>query len=594
MPCAATTCLPTLLEPNPSFSRLRLCVLPTCPHLLYPFHAAAFHTSWFGFFASFYSTFAPASLAPYIIPDLNLTDFEWGISGTMAVMGTIFFRLAMGLICDKFGARKGLGYLLLGTTPAIIIIMFAQNAWQFILMRCIIGFSLATFVACQTWCAQMFSREVVGIANATAAGWGNLGGGVTNLTMPLVFLIMASFVRQDFSMAWRLSYIVPLIFHLVGGFLVLTARDLPDGNFKELEQAGVKQPSKTGVVLSVGCSNINAWIFTLTYGMCFGIELTMNNVAAKYFYTYHGMTPTLAGLCASLWGMMNLICRSMGGWLSDWANKKGGMRGRLWACWAVQTIEGVFCILLGLTTVGFDAPHKSSVGGNTIDAWTNLGTDPSRKALGLPVGWVNLKATCANSGTSVPLEIAACNTLNVKTDAALRECLKVDVDVLLRQTAPFSEGGPEYNCVSNSNTAGMVMLLVVFFSLCVQMAEGLHYGIIPYVCRPALGVVSGMVGAGGNLGAVIAGNIFFTGAFRTDQGIINMGAMIIGLTSLMFLIYFPDTGGMLFKAGALKYDPQIVKPPADYKGADVMDYGAQKKSGDQKGVSEVPVEVSTA
>ena len=82
-----------------------------------------------------------------------------------------------------------------------------------------------------------------------------------------------------------------------------------------------------------------------------------------------------------------------------------------------------------------------------------------------------------------------------------------------------------------------------------------------------------MVGAGGNLGAVIAGNIFFTGAFRTDQGIINMGAMIIGLTSLMFLIYFPDTGGMLFKAGALKYDPQIVKPPADYKGADVMDYG---------------------
>merc|ERR1719238_1410779 len=114
-------------------------------------------------------------------------------------MGTIFFRLAMGVICDKFGARKGLGYLLLGTTPAIILIMFAQNAWQFVLMRCVIGFSLATFVACQTWCAQMFSREVVGIANATAAGWGNLGGGVTNLTMPLVFLIMASFVRQDFS-----------------------------------------------------------------------------------------------------------------------------------------------------------------------------------------------------------------------------------------------------------------------------------------------------------------------------------------------------------------------------------------------------------
>ena len=51
----------------------------------------------------------------------------------------------------------------------------------FIVCRCLIGFSLAAFVCSQTWCAQMFSRSIIGVANATAAGWGNLGGGITNL-----------------------------------------------------------------------------------------------------------------------------------------------------------------------------------------------------------------------------------------------------------------------------------------------------------------------------------------------------------------------------------------------------------------------------
>ena len=33
---------------------------------------------------------------------------------------------------------------------------------------------------------------------------------------------------------------------------------------------------------------MNAWILTITYGFCFGVELTMTNVAAFYFYEYHG------------------------------------------------------------------------------------------------------------------------------------------------------------------------------------------------------------------------------------------------------------------------------------------------------------------
>ena len=58
----------------------------------------------------------------------------------------------------------------------------------------------------------------------------------------------------------------------------------------------------------------------------------------------------------------------------------------------------------------------------------------------------------------------------------------------------------------------MMMLggqVLVCFSLFVQMAEGTSYGIVPFMNRPQLAVVSALVGAGGNLGAVIAGFCFY-------------------------------------------------------------------------------------
>ena len=81
------------------------------------------------------------------------------------------------------------------------------------------------------------------------------------------------------------------------------------------------------------------------------------------------------------------------------------------------------------------------------------------------------------------------------------------------------------------------------------------------------------VGAGGNLGAVIATSIFFKGsAMRTDTGILYLGITILAVTLSCFGLYFPDSGGMLFGAGKLKYDPQRIKPPANYRGADSMNY----------------------
>ena len=182
----------------------------------------------------------------------------------------------------------------------------------------------------------MFSKPIVGLANATAGGWGNLGGGITNLAMPFVFLaVRDSFAPGDDNAAWRLCFWLPALLHFGTGLATLTGRDLPDGNVDELELSGAKQKSRSDVVLKVGFSNLNGWLLCVLYGMSFGVELTVTNEAAAalytatilslcprhsaepgpaqaatYFFEYHGLSVKLAGALASCFGLMRALSRA--------------------------------------------------------------------------------------------------------------------------------------------------------------------------------------------------------------------------------------------------------------------------------------------
>ncbi|KAA8530213.1 hypothetical protein F0562_004922 [Nyssa sinensis] len=293
--------------------------------------------------------------------------------------------------------------------------------------------------------SSMFSGCVVGRANGVAAGWANVGAGVTQLVMPLIYSLITSFDVPSFK-AWRVAFIIPAILQAVTAIMVLVfGQDLPDGSYKRTQKTSNKKKENVIEVLFHGLKNYRGWILGLTYGFCFGVELTTDNIIAQYFYDRFNVKIQTAGAIAASFGLANLVSRPAGGVVSDAMGRRFGMRGRLWSLWVVQTVAALLCVLLGRV--------------NSL--------------------WCSVFVMCG-------------------------------------------------------------------FSLFVQAASGLTFGVVPFVSKRSLGVISGMTGSGGTVGAVVTQLLLFSGnnKFSTQTGISLMGLMMLVCTLSVTTISFPQWGGM--------------------------------------------------
>src|SRR4026207_186418 len=189
-------------KPSSKASKINLLDFKTPP-------MRAFHITWITFFLCFFGWFGIAPLMPVVRKDLGLSQEQIGNIIIASVAITVFARLLIGWLCDKIGPRICYSLLLiLGSIPVMFIGM-SQSYESFLLFRLAIGVIGASFVVTQYHTSVMFAPHIKGTANAVAGGWGNTGGGATQIIMPLIAagLVGAGWVSKDDS--WRYAMIVP-------------------------------------------------------------------------------------------------------------------------------------------------------------------------------------------------------------------------------------------------------------------------------------------------------------------------------------------------------------------------------------------------
>ncbi|PGH11123.1 hypothetical protein AJ79_05068 [Helicocarpus griseus UAMH5409] len=201
-------------------------------------YGRVFFFSWLGFMVAFLSWYAfPPLMTITIRKDLNMSQSDVANSNIMALLATFLVRAFCGPLCDRFGPRwVFIGTMVTGAIPTAMAGL-VTNPKGLIALRFFVGILGATFVPCQVWCTGFFDKSVVGSANALAGGWGNAGGGITYFVMPAVFDSLVRDRGLEPHKAWRVAYIVPFIIIIsVATGMALTCDDTPTGKWSERHQ----------------------------------------------------------------------------------------------------------------------------------------------------------------------------------------------------------------------------------------------------------------------------------------------------------------------------------------------------------------------
>lgn len=478
----------------------------------------AFHLSWLSFCTAFTGWFALAPLAPTIRQDLNITKEQIGDANIASVSSTILARILVGPLCDKFGPRRVMAaVLLLGAIP-VGLAGLVTTASSLIVARFFIGILGASFVPCQFWTSHMFASDVVGSANAIVGGWGNMGAGVTYLLMPLVVKCFET-VGLSQSISWRVAMVIPAVLLITVGLLTYNITDdCPEGDWStarthaavtelDVHPDGLVELHKSeDIGIDSGICSVREQNLDISRPSIDSMRASMDVTADRPLF------------------QSSVVQFTSGSTGTATATKNGTTSVILPFLKALTNFNVIIFIFYYACCFGVELAVDNIIGEYFYDHF--FAADGSRLLSKFHAGVIGSLFGLMNIFSRGSGGIIS-DVMNKKYGLAGR--IWVQFVVLLLQ-------GVFLIIFSFTKDLTYAIILLLIFSYFTQAGCGSTYSMVPYIIPESVGTVSGLIGAGGNLGGVLAGVVFRMYATNPHDAFWLIGVFVVATSALSVFV----------------------------------------------------------
>jgi len=203
------------------------------------------HLSWFAFFLTFLVWFNHAPLLMAIKDSMGLTDAQIKMLLILNVALTIPARIIIGMLVDAFGPRLIYSFLLFVSSFLCFFFAIADSFEMLALARFLMGFVGAGFVIGIRIVSEWYPAKEVGLAEGIYKGLGNVGSAAAAISLPTIALLIGG---DD---GWRYAIAMTGVLTLVYSFVYyFSVTNTPAGStyFKPNKSGGLEVTSKKDFV----------------------------------------------------------------------------------------------------------------------------------------------------------------------------------------------------------------------------------------------------------------------------------------------------------------------------------------------------------